>query len=134
LHGGGTAHAERDAGWPAPDFEHLDDSLLADTIQRHQASLPLSRAAATSSAGVELLPVQRHWRFGNRGWRSVAFGWSWHALALAWLLLNGLLRLPDPWWLIGIASIAAIVPVPRTAQQVNDQYSPAVAETTLLLE
>jgi hypothetical protein len=59
----------------------------------------------------------------------VPYGWSWHALALTWLVLSGLTQLPGPWGLIGFGSIAAIIPVQRTAQQVNDRYSQSAAES-----
>jgi hypothetical protein len=81
---------------------------------------------------VAFAPIWNFFLFRNIGEvaaeTGVPFGWSWHALALAWLLLTGLTRLPDPWWLISFGSLLALLPVQRTAQQVNERYAQGVAE------
>lgn len=53
----------------------------------------------------------------------VIVGWSAGALGTFYLILFGLWRLPDPWWLISFASFIPMVPVQQAAQRVNDLYS-----------
>ncbi len=52
----------------------------------------------------------------------VPVGWSAGALAAIYLILSITWRLPDPWWLISLATLVPLVPVQRAAQRVNEQH------------
>ena len=45
--------------------------------------------------------------------------WASGFLGTVFLLLSMMWRLPDPWWLIGYFNFLAVIPVQRTADQVN---------------
>lgn len=49
--------------------------------------------------------------------------WSHGTLATVYLLLSILWRLPDPWWLISLASLLPMIPVQQTAQRVNERHA-----------
>ena len=51
--------------------------------------------------------------------KRVAVSWSAGALGTLYLILSLLWRLPDPWWWISLASLLALIPVQKTAQQIN---------------
>jgi hypothetical protein len=49
-------------------------------------------------------------------------GWSPKALAAAYVLINFLWRLPDPWWLLGLAGVLPMIPVQRAVRRVAESY------------
>jgi len=46
------------------------------------------------------------------------------SLATVWILLTVAARLPDPFWLLSLVSIAPLVVVQRTVNQINTQVAP----------
>ncbi len=54
--------------------------------------------------------------------------WSSGVLATFYLVLNITWRLPDPWWLISLATFIPILPVQQAAQRVNERYAGDIAE------
>jgi hypothetical protein len=46
------------------------------------------------------------------------------ALSGAWILLTLAGRLPDPWWVVSVASILPLIPVQRTINRINDKVAP----------
>lgn len=53
----------------------------------------------------------------------VPVDWSSGALATFYLVLNMTWRLPDPWWLISIATLIPMIPVQQAAQRVNERHA-----------
>lgn len=51
--------------------------------------------------------------------RGVVVGWSGGLLASAYLVLYLMSALPDPWWLITLASIIPFIPVVQSVRQIN---------------
>jgi hypothetical protein len=51
--------------------------------------------------------------------RGVDAGYHPGVLATAYVVLSLLWRLPDPWWLLSLASIGALIPVQQTAERLN---------------
>jgi hypothetical protein len=49
--------------------------------------------------------------------------WSPPFLATCYLLLSGLWRLPDPWWLICFATFLPLIPVQQATQRFNEQHN-----------
>ena len=49
----------------------------------------------------------------------VSVTWSPGAMATLYFLLVASWRLPDPWWLISIASFLPLLPVQRTTMEAN---------------
>ena len=49
---------------------------------------------------------------------------DWHppVLATCYLLLSASWRLPDPWWLISLASFVPLSPVQQATQRINEQH------------
>lgn len=57
------------------------------------------------------------------------FGWNSIVMGVGYIVLNGVWRLPDPWSFFGFAAVLVLVPVNRTAQQVNERVSPGSHES-----
>ncbi len=51
----------------------------------------------------------------------VAAGWSPPFLATCYLLLSASWQLPDPWWLISLATFVPLIPVQQATQRFNEQ-------------
>ncbi len=49
--------------------------------------------------------------------------WPPPFLAICYLLLTALWRLPDPWWLISFASFLPLIPVQQATQRFNEQHN-----------
>ncbi len=73
-------------------------------------------------------PLTAYWLFRHIGERGVALGmaagFSAGLLAVAVFLLSMLWRLPDPWWLAGFASVAALLPVQTAVNEINYRMAP----------
>ena len=54
--------------------------------------------------------------------------WSPTVLATLYLLLHLLYRLPDPWWLICLATVVPMVPVQQAAQRINERKLDVASE------
>ena len=62
-------------------------------------------------------------------------GWSAGGMGLLFLVLSGLSRLPDPYWLVCLLSFAPILPVQRTINELNaasPRPAPVNAEFSVL--
>jgi uncharacterized protein DUF4234 len=54
--------------------------------------------------------------------------WSAGVLGTFYFILSALWKLPDPWWLISLASWLPIIPVQQAAQRVNECHAASAAE------
>ena len=50
-------------------------------------------------------------------------GWNDIALGIAYLILNAVWRLPDPWWLVSLLAFVPLVPVQRTIAAINARHA-----------
>jgi hypothetical protein len=53
----------------------------------------------------------------------VEMKWSAGVLAVSFFLLTVAYRLPDPWWLVSVASVIPVAVVQRSAQRVNAKHA-----------
>jgi len=51
----------------------------------------------------------------------VVAGWSAQGLAAAYLILQALWKLPDPWGLVSVLTFVPLIPVQQSAQRLNDR-------------
>jgi hypothetical protein len=49
-------------------------------------------------------------------------------LALALFILSLLWRLPDPWWLVGLAAFVPMLPVQSAVNEINARLAPQAEE------
>lgn len=145
-----TAYASR----PAPDAAAAEETLPLFPVATHKFivlsifSFGLYEVywcyknwkRLKEASGEELSPVWRAifaplWGFSLfRRMRDVAsaagvpVGWSPGVLATLYLVLNIAWRLPDPWWLLGFASLIPMLPVQQAAQQANARSAGVASE------
>jgi hypothetical protein len=62
--------------------------------------------------------------------RGVDAGYHPGVLATAYVVSSLLWRLPDPWWLLSLASIGALIPVQQTAERLNGVHPSSRAVAT----
>jgi len=58
------------------------------------------------------------------GKHGVPAGWSGGGLALGWLLIHALWRLPDPWWLASLLSFLPLLAVQQSINTLNAVAAP----------
>lgn len=63
-------------------------------------------------------------RIGNRSQGVTGTAIAAGSLALGWVLLGLLWKLPDPYWLINYAAVLCLLPIQRAANQVNAAIAP----------